>query len=200
MALGAIAGASVEANLPLLGVTSQTWGPVIETSTAIFTATMVQVCAESAKTRTNGDDLSATAQKRQELSTTILTSVITTSGVSCLLSAVVNCPASMQRTTKTSYIAYHTTAVAPGASPTFPAPTVDSISSRTPFGTRAQTIKAISGSPTAYTAPPTPSTQDPTHPETQTKTGAKSTSEQVGIGVEVGIGLPLVAAVAWALL
>jgi hypothetical protein len=201
LALGAIAGASMEANVPILGVTSQTWGPVIGTSTLIFTTTMAQLCTTSAEPRTAGSDLGVAAQNREDFTTTILTSEVTTSGVSCVISSEFNCPASMQRTTKTTYTTYHTTAAAPGATPTFPATMVDSVQSRKPFGTRAQTIRAMSGSPTAYTAPPIPSEQAPTRPETQSKSGgAKSNGKQVGIGVGVGLGIPLIIAIACAIL
>jgi predicted metal-binding protein len=200
LALGVIANASVEANVPVLGVTSQTWGPVIETSTATSTTTMAQACANSAKPQTVGNNLTAAVQKREDLTTTILNSEVTASGVSCMDSSEFNCPVSMQRTTKSTYMVYHTTAVDPGATPIFPATTVDSVHSRSPFGTCAQTMRAMSGSPTAYNAPPTPSGQDPTHPGTEIKTGSKSTSKHVGIGVGVGLGMPLMIAVAYAIL
>lgn len=98
-ALGAIADASVGVKVPLLGVPMQTFGPVITASTAIFTSTLPLGCAISAAPIVAPSETTVAANERKDLSTTTLTSEITTSGVSCQSSGVVNCPASTQKTT-----------------------------------------------------------------------------------------------------
>jgi hypothetical protein len=196
-AVGAIAGALVGLKVPLLVVPMQTMGPLITASTAIFTSIHPPRCAISASPQVSSSQITVVANKREDLSTKILTSKITTSGVSCQLSGVVNCPVSMQKTTKTTYTKYHTTAVPAGAEPTFPASTFDSIESLKPFGTRVGTMQVLSGSPTRFTASPEATNADPTHAK---NAGAKSNGngKEIGIGSGVGLGVPLIAAIACA--
>jgi len=198
-ALGAIAGASVGVKVPILGIPMQTLGPVITGSTAIFTSTLAPGCAISAAPQVAPSQITVATNKRQELTTTTLTSEITASGVSCQSSGIVNCPASLQKTTKTTYTKHHTTAVPSGAEPTFPASTFDSIESFKPFGTRVGTMQALSGSPTRYTAPPEATNADPTPAKSGNHDGAASNGKKIGVGVGVGLGLPLLAAIACAL-
>ncbi|KAH4182446.1 hypothetical protein HBH42_221880 [Parastagonospora nodorum] len=196
-ALGAIAGASVGLKVSLLGVPMQTLGPVITTSTAIFTSTLPPGCAISASPKVSPSQITLAANKRGDLSTKILTSKITTSGVSCQLSGVINCPVSMQKTIKTTYTKYHTTAVPSGADPTFPASTFDSIESLKPFGTRVGTMQVLSGSPTRFTASAEATNADPTHAK-DAGTKSNGNGKEIGIGVGVGLGVPLIAAIACA--
>ncbi|KAF2825407.1 hypothetical protein CC86DRAFT_395030 [Ophiobolus disseminans] len=195
LALGAIAGASVEVNAD----TSQTYGPVIEKPTAIFTTTLAKICVISEPNRKETSITNA-ALKRQDMTTTTLSTVITTSGVSCMITGAASCPASQQNSTKASYTKYWTTALPSSVTPTFPESTLNNIPSRRHCGTGAKTIRAMSGSPSAYTAPPTPTgnteSQDGNAPE-EAKSGV---NKSVAIGAGVGLGLPLLAAIVGAIL
>lgn len=188
LALGAIAGATVVVDAPT--VENMTWGPVIEASTAIYTTTLPKVCAAQGSATLTQASLTAVEQKRQHLITSTLTTVITTSGVSCGLTGVVNCPASAQSTTKTKITQTHLTAVPSGVKATFPESIFNSVQSTVRFGTGAKTIKATSGSPIAYTAPPTPT--DDVHAAVDNPLSGEtgSSNKKVVVGVIVGLGVP----------
>ena len=198
LALGAFAGATIAANIAAMGITSQIWGPVIEKSTAIFTTTLGEVCAGSGNPRTTEALRTAVHEKRQDLTTTSLSSKIETSGVSCMLSGVANCPASMQKTTKTAFTTYHTTVVPSGVIATFPSSTFNTIQSTQPFGTRVKTIKAISGSPVAYTAPA--GTHDEGSTQHDGKAASGAVNRKLAIGIGIGLGIPLLIAVVGAVM
>jgi hypothetical protein len=100
LALGAAAGATV-------GLNSRTWGPDLETTTPLYYATLLSVCAatkaptisSAAPTSTSDDSflgLSFKALAAREQSTEVTTTV-TYTGVSCMVSSV-NCPVSQQAT------------------------------------------------------------------------------------------------------
>jgi hypothetical protein len=191
LALRAIAGASVEVDIPRNP--PQTWGPVIETSTAIFTTTLAEVCVNSAKPTTSPERIA----RRADLTTTTLMTKDTTSVVSCMLSSAANCPASMQNTTRATYTRYWITAVPLGVTATFPETMFSDVGERKAFGTVAKTVKAMSGVPSAYTAPP--SSTDGSDPDIddgpQAGRGSDKQSIAIGVGVGVGLDVPLLAAI-----
>jgi hypothetical protein len=194
MALGAVAGASVVVDLPGKGLLPRTWGPVIEKSIAVFTTTLAKVCASSGKPEAAQASITAPGVKRQDLTTTTMTSVVVTSGVSCNTPKLTNCPVSAQNTTMATFTRYHTTAIPSGITPTWPETMTNSVQSKIPFGKRVQTIVAMSGSPTAYTAPPTPTDSGSgnkgglLHPSMDGED--RGISKRIGLGVGIGLGLP----------
>lgn len=200
LALGAIAGATVLVEAPKVG--PMTWGPVIEASTAIFTTTLAEVCVTQESVTSTAASLTGLEQKRQDLTTTTISTIITTSGVSCMVTGAANCPASAQSTTKSKFTKSMVTAVPSGVEPTFPESIFSSVQSTIRFGTDAKSIEATSGSPTAYTAPPTPT--DNAHAggggEGSLSGEAGGVSKKVVIGVSVGVGVPVLLAVIGALM
>lgn len=203
LALGAVAGASVAMDLPKRW--PQTWGPVIETSIAVFTTELAQVCVHSAKTSVSQASIAGLKSKRQNLATTTISTIVTTSGVICSLPGVKNCPASQQNTQMTTITQYLTTPVPPGVTPTFPATISNGIQRHRDFGPSVKSIKAMSGSPSGYTAPsPSPSATDSTHfhgaGAPLAHSCVKGAKKQVAIGVGIGLGIPLLAAIVGAML
>ncbi|KAF1850107.1 uncharacterized protein K460DRAFT_271349 [Cucurbitaria berberidis CBS 394.84] len=197
-ALGAVAGATVLVDAP--AIENMTWGPVIEASTAIFTTTLAEVCASQGTTTTTPASVTAVPQRRKDLTTTTISTVISTSGVRCMLTGVANCPASAQSTTKTKFTKTLVTAVPSGVKATFPESILSSVQSTIRFGTRAKTIKATSGSPTAYTAPPT-STDDVLESGSGLPGGQlHGVRKQMVVGVSVGLGVPVLLALIGAIL
>jgi hypothetical protein len=192
LALGAIAGASIEVAIAKLE--PMTWGPVAEKSTAIFTTTLKEVCVMSAKPKPTQAIITAPAEKRADLTTKILSTTVTTSGISCTITGIADCPVSAQKTTRATFTKYHTTAVPSGVSPTFPDSIHSSVKSTRPFGTRAQTIAAMSGSPTAYTAPATPTSHHGNAGGSEQAGSLSKKSKNIVAGVVAGVGIPLLLA------
>jgi hypothetical protein len=194
LALGAIAGASIEVSVGHME--PMTWGPVADKTTAIYTTTLKEVCVMSAKPKPTQASITGAAAKRAGLTTKVISTVVTTSGISCIITGIANCPVSAQNTTKATFTKYHTTAVPSGVSPTFPESIHNSVQSTRPFGKSVNIIKAMSGSPTAYTAPPTSTSHHggagvsgDGEPGTQSKK-----SKTVVVGVVAGLGIPLLVA------
>lgn len=198
-ALGAIAGASVAVDVPKLE--PKTWGPAVEKSTAVFTTTLAEVCATQGSPTSIPAIVTALNKKRQGLTITTISTIITTSAVSCTLTSAANCPASAQVTTRTKSTMTLVTAVSSGVEATFPATMFDSVSSTIGFGTRAKTIEATSGYPTAYTAPlPTSSAHDRTESNDLLNSKVEGIKKDVIVGVSVGVGVPVLLAVIGVLL
>ena len=215
LAIGAIAGASVVVDW--LDETN-TWGPVNEKSIAVFTTTLVEVCASTKATSTatvsglSGSSLpviTPAPERRQDLTTTILSTILTRSGISCKVTGLANCPNSQQVTTKTVVSSTITTAVPSGVDATWPADTTEAVATTIPFGDHVKSIKALSGSPVPYVAPPL---------ETQNHNGGSNgdgngkdsiehalkariggVEDSVIIGVSVGLGIPFLVGVVGAM-
>ena len=194
LALGAIAGASIEVKVGQ--IEPMTWGPVADKTTAIYTTTLKEVCVMSAKPKPIQASITGAAAKRADLTTKVISTVVTTSGISCTITGIANCPVSAQNTTKATFTKYHTTAIPSGVSPTFPESVHSSVQSTRPFGKSANTIKAMSGSPTAYTAPPTSTS----HHSGVGVSGIdepgplSKKSKNVVAGIVAGLGIPLLLA------
>ncbi|KAB2110222.1 hypothetical protein AG0111_0g1691 [Alternaria gaisen] len=193
-AVGAIAGASVA--VEFLNET-KTWGPVAETSTAIFTTTLAEVCGIQSKPTMTQAMITPAFERRQDLSAATISTVITRSGVSCKVPGLVNCPNSAQVTTSTTFDSTMTTSVPSGVEATWPVETTDAVDETVAFGTQAKTMKAVSGKPTPYVAPPSEEGDD----EGQRLTGTtRGVSNKVIIGVCVGLVLPILAAIVGAIM
>ncbi|KAH7397417.1 hypothetical protein BKA66DRAFT_409043 [Pyrenochaeta sp. MPI-SDFR-AT-0127] len=198
LAVGGIAGASVVVDVPILE--PKTWGPVIEKSIAVFTATLAEVCAIQGTPSPVPASVTAFNERRKELTITTISTVITTSGVSCAITGLANCPVSAQVTTRTKSTKTLVTAVPSGVEAKFPETTFNSVPSTIRFGTRAQTIKATSGSPVAYTAPPPPPPPPTSTDGNHIEENGKAVKKSVIIGVSVGLGVPILLSIIGGLL
>jgi hypothetical protein len=90
-----------------------------------------------------------------------------------------------------------TTSVPSGVEATWPVETTDAVDETVAFGTQAKTMKAVSGKPTPYVAPPIEEGDDEGHRLTSTTGGV---SNKVIIGVCVGLVLPILAAIIGAIM
>ncbi|KAI1489946.1 hypothetical protein F5X96DRAFT_670208 [Biscogniauxia mediterranea] len=203
LGLAAAAGAS-------LAIGQQTWGPAPSTQIPIFYTTLADICAANA-TRTSISTITtatatanATITARADddstaaaLSTTTLTQKTTFTGVACASPGLVNCPASLQSTTKITRTSTVVTAVPSGAV-AFPAAVQSTVASVVPFGTAARSIAATSGSPVSYVPPP-PSSATTTTATTATTDAPLGTvggvDARLVIGLSVGLGVPVLAGV-----
>jgi hypothetical protein len=192
LVLGAVAGASIE--IDAIGVAPQTWGPVIEGSTAIFTTSLAEACAIQRTAKPTQNVVSAVGEKRDDLETVTLVKEVTTTGVSCTITGIGNCPVSAQSSTKAVITKTHITAISSGnPTPAFPESTFDIVRRTVPFGKAVNSIRATSGSPTAYTAPPTSANHLSINGE------VAGVSRKTIIGVSVGLGVPILLVIVGAL-
>ncbi|KAI4950046.1 hypothetical protein J4E91_004702 [Alternaria rosae] len=191
-AVGAIAGASVA--VTFLNET-KTWGPVAELSTAIFTTTLAEVCGIQGKP-TPAPTITPGPERRQDLTETVISTEITRSGVSCNIPGPANCPNSEQVSTTTKFSSTITTSVAPGVEATWPVEASDTVEETIAFGTQAKIMRAVSGKPTPYVAPPDEDGKDGSdhvHDLVDGSTGG--VSNKIIIGVCVGLVLPILVAI-----
>lgn len=185
IAVGAVAGASMV--LDLRGIEAQTWGPVPEISTAIYTTTLAEVCALKGTPPPTAAGSNAAGEKREDLTTTTISTTLTTTGVSCTITGIAACPASAQVSTKATTVKSLVTAVPSGVEATFPTPVYEIVQSTIPFGSRANRINPTSGQPTAYVAP-----TDASHDVLDGKIGGVNT--KLIVGVSLGLGIPVLLA------
>lgn len=198
-AVGAIAGASIVVDA--VGLDPKTWGPVIEVSTAIYTTTLAEVCAIKGKAEPTTTAIAAIGEKREDLTTTTIFTSTTTTEVSCAITGTDNCPASAQVSTKAVITRTLVTAVPSGVDPTFPETTFSTVQSTIAFGSLAKSIKATSGTPTAYTAP-----TEEVITTLDSKIGGVKLDGEIGgvnkkliVGVSVGVGIPMLLGIIGAL-
>ncbi|KAI1503978.1 hypothetical protein F5X99DRAFT_406355 [Biscogniauxia marginata] len=188
LGLGAAAGATLAIGL-------QTWGPAPATQIPIWYTTLADICATSATRTSTVTTPTITARADEDLSTTTLTQKMTFTGVGCSSPGLVNCPISLQVTTKITSTSTIVTAVPSGSEVTFPAAVQTTVSSMVPFGTNVKSITATTGSPTSFVPPPpTASGQNGVSEDTPLgQVGGVDT--RVIIGVSVGLGVPAVAGI-----
>lgn len=182
--LGATAGAQVT-------VGTVAYGPAVESTTAIFTTTMASACALKPTPTVASIATSAADRKRDSedtsLTTTVLSTTVIQTVMQCPPTITAQCPVSEQTTTTSKYT---TSTTLTGSEEeldsitTYPSPTIAPIT----FGAKAQTLAPISGSPTSYTATPTPTGVVDQAVE------AVREHEKIAIGVGVGVGVPLLTA------
>ncbi len=194
MLLGANAGAT-------LALGGQTWGPTPNTQVPIWYTTLLDVCAVKG-TATAAASVTATAVTilaRDDLTTTTTSTEVTYTATVCLSTGMLNCPASLQSTSKNTVTKTLVTAVPSGSVATFAATTQSTVSPIS-FGTNIQQISSTSGSPVSYV--PTSSTSSSSGVSTPTSGIAGVIQGETGgvnnkviIGVSVGIGLPVLLAI-----
>jgi hypothetical protein len=179
MLLGANAGATV-------AIGEHTWGPTPNTQIPIWYTTIWDACAVtgSATAIASAAATAATIIARDDLTTTISTEVTYTATV-CLSTGLVNCPVSLQSTSKNTVTKTLVTAVPSGSEATFPATTQNTVVSTIAFGTNIHEISATSGSPVSYVPTPSPGSSSIIKGETG------GVSNKVIIGVSVGVGVPV---------
>jgi hypothetical protein len=182
IAIGAQAGAT-------LAILDHTWGPTPNTSTALFYTTLASVCAVSATPTTAA--VTARAVEASGLTTTTLSTEITYTGTACRSIGLLNCPLSLQITSKNTVTSTLATSVPSGSTATFPATTQSSVASTIAFGANAKALASSSGAPTSYI--PGPTSTSGIVGVIDGKTGG--VSNKLIIGVSVGIGLPVLLAI-----
>lgn len=183
--LGAAAGAT-------FAIGEQTWGPVAETTKPIFYTTMASACAvkptPTASLSSNNLSVATTAAERRDvLSTATITTAITYTGVACMFN-LINCPASLQKTSQSTSTTTFTTLVPSGTDEdeiSLGASVSKTVATTVSFGKNARKLIATSGSPVSYVPPPPTSTT--------IIDGLVDDAERIGkrplvIGVSAGLG------------
>ncbi|KAH7122187.1 hypothetical protein B0J13DRAFT_648409 [Dactylonectria estremocensis] len=213
LALGAMAGASI-------AVGEHTWGPVPETQVPIFYTTLASACAiQGRATAASSSVITATtgAVKAREddeddeedgMTTTTISTEAVYVGVACISEGLVNCPVSLQTTTKFTTTRTLVTVIPTDSEASFPESTHTSVVSTIPFGSGANALLVTSGSPVSYVPPPTSTTSSASSESSESSSDDEddsitadikntSVSNRVIIGVSVGLGIPaLVGAIA----
>ncbi|KAF2718991.1 hypothetical protein K431DRAFT_331883 [Polychaeton citri CBS 116435] len=192
-ALGASAGATIN-------IASDTWGPAPTTSTAIYT-TAVSTCAAQG-TSTASPQPTSEVQKRQDLSTATIFTTKTYTGVNCFSTGLVDCPASLQNTSRSTTISSTTTLVPSGTDiddlqwpvAYFP----NAVTSTATFGKNAISVPSTAGTPVAYTASPTSESGVGSTPGGEVGSALEEKVDRMPkktiLGVSVGLGIPIVIA------
>lgn len=196
LALGAAMGATVE-------IGSYQWGPVAETSVPIFYTELASACAIERTSTTDTPTVTptASAEKRDDLTTTTLETTITYTGVSCISTGLVNCPAALQNTTQTTETRTLVTAVPSGSEIEFPAFGQNTVTKSVTFGSNAVQLPKSTGSPVSYIPPPPPppppqstSTDQPGDNENPLNGEVGGVNKKLIVGVSVGVGVPVIIA------
>lgn len=191
-ALGAAAGATI-------AIETHTWGPVAQTSVPIWYTELDAACATRSRptaTPTSNVSTTARAERRQAMMTVTTTSIVTYTGVNCLSTGIVNCPASLQNTSQSTATTTLTTVVpfgSDGSDITFSPSVQSTVSTTVAFGVNAVSLSATTGSPISYIPPPPTSTGKNI---TSIVTGivhheVTGTDKKIIIGVCVGVGTPI---------
>ncbi|KAK5127089.1 hypothetical protein LTR85_008449 [Meristemomyces frigidus] len=202
LALGAAAGATI-------AVTdvdhTYTWGPVAQTSVPIWYTELDSACAgtklASSATTTAMPNITARAEKRQDMTTTTLFSTVTYTGVNCISTGLVNCPVSLQNTSQSTSTSTLVTVVPSGSDASFPVSVQNAVPTTMTFGINAVQLPATSGSPVSYTPPPPTATATSTSiPGTLLHEVEHGVSKRVIIGVSIGVGVPVILALIGAII
>jgi hypothetical protein len=206
VALGAAAGMSV-------AIANVTWGPVAETKVPIWNTQLAEVCATkgtplptptpgtgvatptsgaSTSASTTPSPTSAANKKREDMKTTELKTTITHTAVGCASSVSAGCPVSLQQTAQSEEVKTTTITYPSGSAvPTFPGAMQSTIPANSvrQFGSNVQSIDKTSGSPTAYTPPPT---KEPGKLDKALDGDVHGVSKKVIVGVCVGVVAALI--------
>jgi hypothetical protein len=174
MAVGANAGATV-------AVDSHTWGPTPNTQVPIWYTTLYDACAVT-KTATAAASVvtasGAVKARTVHVGTTTAESTITYTGIGCLSTGLVNCPASLQTTLK-------------GSTVTTPGTIQNTVATTVPFGTNVKELVPSVGTPVSYIPPPPSSTGIGLSGDK--KPGGSH--KRIVIGVCVGLVMPILIAI-----
>jgi hypothetical protein len=176
MAIGAQAGAT-------LAILDHTWGPTPNTSTAFYYTTLASICAVSATPSTTA--VAARAAEASGLTTTTLSTGVTYTGIACRSIGLLNCPLSLQITSKNVVTSTLVTSVPSGSTARFPATTQSSVASTIAFGANAKALASTNGAPTSYI----PGSTSASVAVIGGQTGG--VSNKLIIGVSVGVGVPV---------
>ena len=191
LALGASAGATI-------AFSTHTWGPVPQTSVPIW-YTELSACAIQGSSRTTTTPtITATpkAARRQDMVTTTLYTPVTYTGVNCLSSGLVNCPASLQNTSQSTETKTLVTVVPYGTDDddlSVPASAPNTVPITVAFGSNAVSLPATTGSPVSYVPPPPSPTVKPEGQPSVTSE-VEGVSKGVILGLSVGLGVPVLLA------
>ncbi|RKL33536.1 hypothetical protein BFJ72_g10052 [Fusarium proliferatum] len=194
IAVGAAAGASV-------AIDDITWGPVPETEIPVFYTTLGHACASQ---RSSDASLSVTTSpalevkgKRDdeaEMETTTISTKATFVVVACQSEGLVNCPMSLQTTSKYTTTRTHVIVIPTNSDADFPEPVSHTVTSLIPFGYDAKKLVAMSGAPSSYVPPTTtPSAKENGKNDDSDGTSNETSggvSNSVIIGLSVGLGVP----------
>lgn len=178
MAIGAQAGAT-------LAILDHSWGPTPNTSTAFFYTTLASRCVVSSTS--TAVSLTARSVEATSLTTTTISTKITYSGTVCGSTGLLNCPISLQTTTKNVVTSTLVTSVPSGASATFPATTQSLVASTIAFGNNVKALTSTSGTPASYT--PSLASSTGIAKVLDGKTGGLS--NKLIIGISIGVGIPV---------
>lgn len=195
LALGAAAGATVE-------IGGNTWGPAPETTIPIWNTQLGSLCAIKPNATPKPTITARGIAGRQEgFTTTTTVTKHTYTGVSCMSSGMVNCPASLQSTTQSVETKTLTTSVKSGEKVTWASATANVVAKTVAFGSNAQSLTATTGKPVSYVPPPPPAsssvsaTPKPGSPAGNALEGeVGGVSKKVIVGVSVGVGVPVLIA------
>ncbi|CAM1509653.1 Fc.00g033920.m01.CDS01 [Cosmosporella sp. VM-42] len=196
MAIGAAAGASVA-----LG--DHTWGPVPETEIPIFYTTLTDACAiqgrGSLRSTASSAITSGAIGRRDtddgDMVTTTVSREATYIAVACQSEGLINCPASLQTTSRITTTETLVTLAASGSEAAFPQSVRSSVTSTIAFGERSNKVLSSSGSPRSYNPPSPTSTEGDITPTNAHhdihlgKTGG--VPNRVILGVSIGLGVPV---------
>lgn len=192
MLLGANAGAT-------LALGEQTWGPTPNTQIPIWYTTLGNTCAVS-KSATVMVSMASTAAKligRGDLTTTSTTTEVTYTATVCLDTTLVNCPVSLQSTSRNTVTKTLTSAVPSGSTVTFPTTTQNTAVSTIAFGTNIHEMTATTGSPMSYV--PTTSSSSGSSGSAGSSSvlegKTRGVSNKLIIGLSVGVGVPVLIAI-----
>ncbi|KAK6530939.1 hypothetical protein TWF281_007771 [Arthrobotrys megalospora] len=143
LGIGAAAGATV-------AFADHTWGPAPNTTIALFSTSFTQCAIQSSVPATvtseativprQVDGPTTGASEGASLTTTTISTEVTFRGVECMSSQLIDCPVSLQRTTKTSSFITLVTSVPSGVEATFPASIQTASVQPIPFGTAVKKL------------------------------------------------------------
>lgn len=194
LALGAEAGASI-------AVGPHTWGPTPETEIPLWYTTLADVCANQGQPSTTATATTPGLRARADdnLTTTTTTTEVVYTGVSCQSPGLVNCPASLQTTTRFTTTKTLTTMVSSGSEATFASTTRNTVVSPIAFGSNAHSLRATTGLPVSYVPEVSGAggnSQGGSAGDDHDDDGNNHNDHKdVIIGVTVGVGVPVLAAI-----
>ena len=184
--LGANAGAT-------LALDDHTWGPAPNTQVPLFFTTLATACAvtgtvSAAAAAATGATI--TARAADVSSTTTSTKVTYTyTATQCLSTGLINCPVSLQSTSRNTVTKTLVTVVPSGSKATFATATPGTSVSAIAFGKNIKAISSTSGSPVSFVPPTSSPTATGIVGVLDGKT--RGVSNKLIIGVSVGVGVPV---------
>jgi hypothetical protein len=190
--LGANAGATLGLEFVLQ---DYTWGPTPETQIPLFFTTLAAACAATGTVSAVATGATITARNAVSSTTTSTEVTYTYTATQCLSTGLINCPVSLQSTSRNTVTKTLVSVVPSGSKATFVTATTGTAVSAIAFGTGIKAISSTSGSPVSFvpTASATGSVGTGISGVLNGKTGG--VSNKLVIGVSVGVGVPVLIAV-----